>query len=96
MGGGSRSAFWIELLASLLNRSLSICDQSEFSAAIGVARLAMFSDNNITDKKSIMKEIEVKKIFNPSDKKISILEKRYKNWKEIYLSNKKINKMYLI
>ena len=96
VGGGSRSSFWINLLASIINKKLSVCDQSEFSAAIGVARLAMFSDNNITDKKSIMKEIEVKKIFNPSDKKISILEKRYKNWKEIYLSNKKINKMYLI
>ena len=39
VGGGSRSSFWIELLSTLLNRKLSVCEQSEFGAALGVARL---------------------------------------------------------
>ena len=47
VGGGSRSSFWTELLASLLNKNLSVCDQSEYGAALGVARLAMHSDENI-------------------------------------------------
>ena len=38
------------MLASLLNRKLSVCDQSEFGAALGVARLGMFIDKNISNK----------------------------------------------
>ena len=44
VGGGSKSSFWIQFLSSLLNRKLRICDQSEFGAALGVARLAIYAD----------------------------------------------------
>tara|TARA_B100000401_G_C52801874_1_gene718999 strand:- start:47 stop:1528 length:1482 start_codon:yes stop_codon:yes gene_type:complete len=89
VGGGSKSEFWIRLLSSLLNKKLSVCDQSEFGAALGVARLAMYVDKN-TDKNSIIKEIEISKVFEPNMDKINILLKRYKIWKELYSSNKKI------
>ena len=84
VGGGSRSSFWLELLASIVNRNLSVCEQSEFGAALGVARLAMFADNNISNKDTIIKKIKVKKSFNPDVDKIDILEKRYKAWRNIY------------
>ena len=45
VGGGSKSGFWIQLLSNLLNRNLKVCDQSEFGAALGVARLAMYQDS---------------------------------------------------
>ena len=96
VGGGSRSAFWIELLASLLNRSLSICDQSEFSAALGVARLAMYADDNIQNKDNIIKEIKISNEFEPKLEKISLLSKRYNIWKDLYSSNKKIAHSLLI
>ena len=89
VGGGSRSSFWNELLASLLNRKLSVCDQSEFGAALGVARLGMFVDNNIS-KQNIIKEIEISKEYNPIEEKIDLLLKRYENWKNLYSSNKEI------
>ena len=60
VGGGSRSSFWIELLASLLNRNLSVCGQSEYGAALGVARLAMHSDKSIQNN-NIIKEITTSK-----------------------------------
>ena len=90
VGGGSKSKFWIELLASLLNRKLSVCDQSEFGAALGVARLSMYVDKNIDTKENIIKEINVSKIFNPNQDKIDLLLKRYNIWRDIYFSNKKI------
>ncbi len=90
VGGGSKSKFWIELLASLLNRKLSVCDQSEFGAALGVARLAMYVDKNINSDKNIIKEIKIGKTFNPIDNKIDLLLKRYSIWKDLYSSNKKI------
>ena len=82
VGGGSRSSFWLELLASIVNRNLSVCEQSEFGAALGVARLAMFPDKNISNKDSIIKKIKVKKSFNPDVDKIDIFEKRYKAWRK--------------
>ncbi len=91
VGGGSRSSFWITLLATMLNKKLSLCDQSEFGAALGVARLAMFVDNEISDKNSIISKIKIKNTFNPNQKMFAILEKRYQLWKDIYTSNKNLN-----
>ena len=90
VGGGSKSEFWIELLASLLNKNLSVCDQSEFGAALGVARLAMYVDKNISAKENIIKEIKISKTYNPRQEKIDLLLKRYNIWKDLYSSNKKI------
>ena len=90
VGGGSRSSFWIELLASLLNKNLSVCDQSEYGAALGVARLAMHSDENIKNKDDIIKEIKIGKSYSPSSNKTDILMKRYKIWKDLYFTNKNI------
>jgi xylulokinase len=90
VGGGSRSSFWIELIASLLQRKLSVCDQSEYGAALGVARLAMHADNNIKDKNNIIKEIKISKEYKPQFDSIDLLQKRYKIWKDLYSSNKKI------
>ena len=91
VGGGSRSSFWLTLLSSIIQRKLSVCDQSEFGAALGVARLAMFTDKNILDKELIIKKINVKNSFHPNDNKIDILNKRYNVWKNIYSNTKKIN-----
>ena len=74
-----------------MNKKLLICDQSEFGAALGVARLAMFADKNISDTNSIIKDIAIKNTYYPNEKIISILEKRYQSWKEIYQNNKKNN-----
>ena len=91
VGGGSRSSYWLNLLSSILNRKLSICEQSEFGAALGVARLAMFSDKQVENKDSIIKKINIKESFQPSEKNISSLEKRYLIWKELYPNNKSNN-----
>ena len=96
VGGGSRSTFWIKLLSSLLNRNLSVCSQSEFGAALGVARLAMFQDYNIKNKKNIIKEIEISKNYKPKEDKIDLLIKRYNIWKDIYNSNRNIAKSLIL
>ena len=90
VGGGSKSKFWIEILATLLNRKLSVCNQSEFGAALGVARLAMNADKNLKDKENIITEIKPKETFNPREDKADYLLKRYNIWKDLYASNCKI------
>ena len=81
VGGGSRSSFWINLLASVLNRNLHVCEQSEYGAALGVARLAMFVDNEIAEKENIIKKIKINKDYFPKDNFLNILQKRYQIWK---------------
>ena len=41
IGGGARSRYWVELLASILNLPLDLPEQGEFGAALGAARLAI-------------------------------------------------------
>ena len=90
VGGGSKSSFWIELLASLLNRNLKVCDQSEFGAALGVARLAMYQDPWIKNTEKIIKEIKVTDTYKPNTNKIDLLLKRYDIWKDLYKTNSQI------
>ena len=89
VGGGSRSSFWIELLSTLLNRKLSVCKQSEFGAALGVARLGMYVDDNINYENEIIREIKVSKEYQPKSSNMDLLIKRYTIWKDLYTSNKK-------
>jgi xylulokinase len=95
VGGGSQSLFWLKLLSSIINRKLSVCEQSEFGAALGVSRLAMFVDKNIANKNTIIKKINIKKSFFPDNEKINILEQRYNVWRNIYSSTKKISASFL-
>ena len=74
----------------MLERNLSVCDQSEYGAALGVARLAMHVDNNITDQNNIIKEIKISKEYKPKLDSIDLLKKRYTIWKDLYSSNKNI------
>ena len=90
VGGGSKSPFWTELLASLLNRKLSVCDQSEFGAALGVARLSMYLDDTIDNKENIISEIKISNLYEPKKHNMDILLQRYSIWKDLYYRNNKI------
>ena len=79
-----------QLLASLLNRKLSVCDQSEFSAALGVARLAMYQDDTIDNKEDIISDIKINTTYEPFKDNIDLLLQRYSIWKDLYNSNNKI------
>ena len=89
VGGGSQSSFWLRLLSTIINKKLFVCDQSEYGAALGVARLAMYVDHNIKEKKTIIKKINIKESFKQNLDQVEILSKRYLSWKNIYSTNKK-------
>ncbi len=90
VGGGSKSYFWNQFLSNLLGRELFLGNQSEFGAAIGVARLAMDNDRNIINKREIIKETKIINVFKPKEDKIKNLLKRYSIWQEIYNKSKSI------
>jgi len=41
IGGGARSSYWVEMLATVLNLKLELPEQGDFGAALGAARLAI-------------------------------------------------------
>ncbi|MHC0054739.1 xylulokinase [Actibacterium sp. D379-3] len=41
IGGGARSPYWVELLATLFDMPIDLPEQGDFGAALGAARLAM-------------------------------------------------------
>ena len=47
IGGGSKNDSWIQILASLMERDLSITDASDTMAAFGAARIAFLGYNNL-------------------------------------------------
>ena len=49
----------------------------------------MYVDKDVPNK-NIIKDILVSRKFEPQEEKIELLLKRYKVWKDIYQSNKKI------
>ena len=77
------SAIWIRI------------ENESFKKKDWVARLAMFVDKNIINKKSIIKEIKVHQSFHGDNDKVDSLQKRYDNLRNIYSSNKKNSTNFL-
>lgn len=48
IGGGSHSAYWVELIATLLQLPIDLPEKGDFGAALGAARLAIVGDTGAT------------------------------------------------
>ena len=84
IGGGSKNDTWLKLLASILNRNLSLTDASEAMAAYGAARIAFMGFNNLKPKESLSAPKVIKTIER--DPKLSdLLNERFQNWKNFYI-----------
>ena len=77
-----------------INRNFHVCEQSEYGAALGVARLAMFVDYEIAEKENIIKKIKINKDYFPKDNFLNILQKRYQILKNIYSCNDQVINLY--
>ncbi len=64
VGGGARSRFWLETLATLLDLPLSLPKSSELGAALGAVRLAICADTNASPE-DVMTAPEVAEIIAP-------------------------------
>ncbi|WP_099826230.1 xylulokinase [Oceaniglobus indicus] len=72
MGGGARSPFWLQTLASTLGTPLSIPAGGEFGAALGAARLAIAADTG-GDPADIMTPPHIGETIDP----VAGLQNRY-------------------
>jgi xylulokinase len=91
IGGGSKSDFWVDLMASVLNQRIIVGEDSDLGPALGVARLAMLATKKYK-KSEIIKNMKTVKECLPSNKLSDQLQNRYQVWKEIVSVNEPIAK----
>ena len=84
IGGGSKNDSWLKLLASILNRNLSLTDASDAMAAYGAARIAFMGFNNMKPKESLSAP-KVIKTIEKDPKLTDLLNERFQNWKNFYI-----------
>ena len=86
IGGGSKNESWLKLLASILNRNLSLTDASEAMAAFGAARIAYMGFNNLKPNE-VLSTPKVIKIIEKDPQLYEILNERFQIWKKFYIKN---------
>ena len=91
IGGGSKSFFWADLIASVLGQRIIVGEDSDLGPAVGAARLAMLSTKKYK-KSDVIKNMKSIHESFPSNKLSDQLQNRYQVWKEIVSVNKPIAK----
>ena len=86
IGGGSKNESWLKLLASILNRNLSLTDASDAMAAFGAARIAFMGFNNLKPNEALSSP-KVIKIIEKDPSLFEILNERFQIWNKFYIRN---------
>ena len=81
IGGGARSSYWVEMLATVLNLKLELPEQGDFGAALGAARLAIcgVTGASIED---VMTKPTVDKTIVPNATMLDAYQLRYDQFHE--------------
>ncbi len=65
IGGGAKSAYWLQVLANTLQLPLDVTHDGDFGASLGAARLGMIAANN-ADPFEVCKEPPMSHVVEPS------------------------------
>ena len=82
IGGGARSALWVQLLASAFGVTLHTIAGGEAGAALGAARLAWLADGG--DEAAVCRAAEITKSFAPDSAEVAVLNERSKRYSALY------------
>ena len=82
VGGGARSSYWAQLLATLLQRPLVLRAGAETAAALGAARLAWLADGG--EEKEVCRAAPERNRFDPDPSPGYSLQARYEQFKRLY------------
>lgn len=83
VGAGARSAYWLELMATVLNVEIVLPEAGDFGAALGAARLGACAATG-ADPKTIMTTPPVAKRFAPRDELRQAYEESYRRYRALY------------
>jgi len=83
VGGGARSRFWLETLATVLNFPLAVPEGSEFGAAIGAARLAACAADGASPDE-VMTPPKIADVIDPRTELSGAYEREYQRYRQYY------------
>ncbi|WP_368184321.1 xylulokinase [Aestuariibius sp. HNIBRBA575] len=83
IGGGTKSDFWVQTLASVLNIQIDIPAQGEFGAALGAARLAMAAQPG-ADLAAIMTKPEIARTVAPRADLVADYARAHDTYRALY------------
>ncbi len=85
VGGGARSRFWLETMATVLQVPLGLPKGSDFGAAMGAARLAICAANN-ANLGDIMTPPKIQEVIDPRNDLAEHYEKEYGRYRQYYMA----------
>lgn len=83
VGGGSRSRYWLELLATVLEFPIDLPVAEDFGAAFGAARLGLIAAAG-ADAREICTPPEVRETFEPDPELRASFAAAYDAWRTLY------------
>jgi len=83
VGGGARSEYWLQVIATTLNLSIDIPKSGEYGAALGAARLGLMAATGI-DPASVCKPPEIVKTIEPDTSLTAAFSDSYQTWRAAY------------
>ena len=83
IGGGSKSDYWVELIATLLGVPIDLPEQGEFGAALGAARLAIVGDTGAAPAE-VMTRPAVARTIQPRADLANAYDNAYAQYRALY------------
>ena len=90
IGGGTRSRYWVKLIATALNVPLELPSDSEFGAALGAARLAQIAEQNAAPE-AVLKAPKTGERIEPEAKLRPDFDQAYERFRAAYPALKGIS-----
>jgi xylulokinase len=82
VGGGARSTYWTQLVASALRRPVHLVEGSDLSAAIGAARLGWLATGRAVDE--VCAPLNMVSRYQPDEAMAEVLDQRYRQFRVLY------------
>ncbi len=89
IGGGTGSAYWLKLIATVLNRPLHLPAAGEFGAALGAARLAICAATG-ADPDTVMTPPAVARTIAPDQTHVAAFDAAFARYRAAYPSMREI------
>lgn len=83
IGGGSRSDYWLQLLADILERPIARCEDSESGPAFGAARLARLAVTQ-ENPAQVCQPPKIERVFEPSPTGQQQHSHNFERYKRLY------------
>ena len=83
VGAGSRSTYWLDLMATVLNCEIVLPADGDFGAALGAARLGLCAATG-ADPLTVMLEPPIERRFEPQAALFGAVEEAYGRYRRLY------------